>query len=134
MFLGYSGGSIETAEKVKDYLVAQGVKVLDWREFAPAGSIIDRIREAAARCTGGIFLFTKDDRLRVGREVAPRDNVILEAGYFAAAKGKERTLIIRQKGAKMPADLGGDIYAPLLDPDDINPMTGYLDRFLLYCL
>lgn len=56
--------------------------------------------------------------------MAPRDKVILEAGYFAAAKGKERTLIIRQKGAKMPADLGGDIYAPLLDPDDTNPVRG----------
>lgn len=110
------------------------MKVLDWREFALAGSILERIREAAHRCTGAVFLFTKDDRLKKGEQVAPRDNVILEAGYYAAAKGKERTLIIRQKGARIPADLGGDIYAPLVNRDDIAPITDYLDRFVAQCL
>ena len=38
---------------------------------------------------------------------------LLEAGYFISAKGKERVLIVREPGAKMPADLGGDIYASL---------------------
>jgi predicted nucleotide-binding protein len=37
----------------------------------------------------------------------PRDNVLFEAGYFIQAKGKDRVLIVREAGAKMPADLGG---------------------------
>lgn len=134
VFLGYSGGSRKTAEKVRRHLIKRGAKVLDWREFAPAGSILERIREASNCCTGAVFLFTKDDKLSKSGQVAPRDNVVLEAGYFAAAKGKERTLIIRQKGARMPADLGGDIYAPLVNRDDISPVTDYLDRFLAHCL
>lgn len=59
----------------------------------------------------GIFLFTKDNPL-VGideNQASPRDNVVFEAGYFMHAKGKERTLIIREEGTKMPADLGGNI-------------------------
>lgn len=134
LFLGYSGGSRKTAERVRKYLIKRGATVLDWREFAPAGSILERIREASDRCTGAVFLFTRDDKLTKGEQVAPRDNVVLEAGYFAASKGKARTLIIRQKGARMPADLGGDIYAPLVKRDDISPIKEYLDRFLAECL
>jgi predicted nucleotide-binding protein len=48
-------------------------------------------------------------------QAAPRDNVVLEAGYFIRAKGKERVLIVREAGAKMPADIGGTIYALLPD-------------------
>ncbi len=52
------------------------------------------------RCTGGIFLFTKDDNLadhgRPDRFV-PRDNVVFEAGFFSGLRGKRHLLIIREK-------------------------------------
>jgi predicted nucleotide-binding protein len=50
------------------------------------------------------------------RETAvPRDSVVFEAGYFIGLKGKRNVLIIRESGFKLPADLGGDIYALLSD-------------------
>ena len=55
---------------------------------------------------------------------------VFEAGYFAAAKGKQRVLIIREKGSKMPADLGGDIYAALDDPSDIKPIEDDIRKFV----
>ena len=58
-------------------------------------------------------LFTKDDELVGSSIAAPRDNVVFEAGYFTSAKGKGKTLIILEVGAKFPADLAGDIYLPL---------------------
>ena len=133
VFLGYSSKARKPATKVKRYLQrALGVRVLDWNEdFAPAGSILERIKEAAARCSAGIFLFMRDDRIESkAAEAAPRDNVVFEAGFFAHAKGKERVLIIRERGSKMPADLGGDIYASLTDRADIKPITGVLTKFV----
>ncbi|HYC88871.1 MAG TPA: nucleotide-binding protein [Thermoanaerobaculia bacterium] len=116
VFLGYSGAAEPVALLVRDFLEKEiGATVLDWkRDFRPGRSILQEIEEARVRCTTGIFLFTKDDELKSSpRRAAPRDNVVFEAGYFVSSKGKDRVLIIREKGAKMPADLGGDIYAAL---------------------
>jgi predicted nucleotide-binding protein len=47
------------------------------------------------------------------REFAPRDNVVFEAGYFAGAKRMSRSLVIREKNAKVPSDCGGILYLEL---------------------
>jgi predicted nucleotide-binding protein len=111
-----------------------GATVLDWqRDFAPGRSILDEIEEARVRCTTAVFLFTKDDSLSdatSGNAASPRDNVVFEAGYFVSGKGKKRVLIIRDNGTKMPADLGGDIYASLDDRDDLSAVEQTLRRFL----
>jgi len=135
IFLGYCGSSANTAAKIKKHLTAHlGVSVLDWRiDFDPATSILNQIEEAARRCGAGIFLFTKDDRLSGSKakdRAVPRDNVVFEAGYFSALKGKSRVLIVRETGAKMPADLGGDIYASLKNKVNIGPIAPILERFV----
>ena len=56
--------------------------------------------------------------------VSARDNVVFEAGYFIGLKGKRNVLIVREAGSKMPADLGGDIYASLPDKADIRRSSG----------
>lgn len=134
IFLGYCGAASKTAEKVKTFLNSSlGLTVLDWAtDFDPATTILRQIEEASRRCGAGIFLFTKDDTLsgKGGqRRAAPRDNVVFEAGFFSASKGKYRTLIVLEKGAKMPADLGGDIYASLEDRETIASIEGTLRKF-----
>jgi predicted nucleotide-binding protein len=115
VFLGYTTSATPVAATIRDSLEAEGVTVIDWaRDFRKAGSILSEIQNAAARCSGAILLFTRDESLAPAPDdTPPRDNVLLEAGYFTSAKGKERVLIVREPGAKMPADLGGDIYASL---------------------
>lgn len=54
----------------------------------------------------------------------------LEAGYFTQARGKERVAIIREKRAKMPADLGGIIYLSIEDRGKLLPVKRGLVRFL----
>jgi hypothetical protein len=136
VFLGYCSSSSHTAEMIKRYITSLGARVLDWRtDFIPGRTIIDQIEQAAARSIGGIFLFTKDDDLdlpdqSVADRSAPRDNVVFEAGYFSGLKGKRNVLIVREIGSKMPADLGGDIYAPLPDKDDISPIEKAIESFL----
>lgn len=134
VFLGYCSASQATAEAIKDYLMSLGAKVLDWQtDFLPGRTILDQIEQAAARSVGGIFLFTNDDDLAdAGGEpkAVPRDNVVFEAGYFIGLKGKRNVLIVREHGSKMPADLGGDIYASLSDRADIKPIKKTLAAFL----
>jgi hypothetical protein len=133
VFLGYCSTSTGTAQNLKRYIEKEiGASVLDWQsDFVEGRTIIEEIEEAARRTTGGVFLFTRDDSLAgEGDQAAPRDNVVFEAGFFAHAKGRGRVLIIRENGAKMPADLGGSIYAVLADKTNITPLEARLKRFL----
>jgi hypothetical protein len=134
VFLGYSSASDATAQAIKRYLLSLGARVLDWQtDFIPGRTILDQIEHAAARSIGGIFLFTKDDDLvdrGQGDVAAPRDNVVFEAGYFIGVKGKRNVLIVRESGSKMPADLGGDIYASLRDRTSIASIERTLAAFL----
>lgn len=134
VFFGYSSASETTAAAIKRFLLSLGAKVLDWQsDFIPGRTILDQIEQAAARCLGGIFLFTRDDDLADRGQVdtaVPRDNVVFEAGYFIGLKGKRNVLIIRESGSKMPADLGGDIYASLADKANISPIERTLSAFM----
>ncbi len=152
VFVGYCSNAQKTADSVIRFLESEGVSVLNWKtDFDPGRSILDQISRAAACCQAGIFLFTKDDQLATeasadaasgapakdGIVAAPRDNVIFEAGYFTGLKGKANTLIIREEGSKLPADLGGDTYAylPANRPDnghhaDISAIEPTLKSFL----
>lgn len=134
IFLGYCSTSAATAAHIKRYLKSLGARVLDWQtDFIPGRTILDQIGQAAARSIGGIFLFTKDDDLAepaVAGTSVPRDNVVFEAGYFIGLKGKRNVLIVREAGSKMPADLGGDIYASLPDKADIAPIERALAGFM----
>lgn len=134
IFLGYCSSSSGTAAAVRHYLHGEGVRVLDWQtDFIPGRTIMDQIESAAARSAGGIFLFTRDDDLAdpdLAYRSVPRDNVVFEAGYFSGLKGKRKVLIIREAGSKMPADLGGDIYAALDDRKDIAPIERTLSAFI----
>src|SRR5215813_1128804 len=131
VFLGYASSSRGLAVNIKRFLTQLGVSALDWHDdFTPGRSILDQITEAASRCSGGIFLFTSDDKLdAAGENAIPRDNVVLEAGFFISAKGKDRVLVVRERGSKMPADLGGDIYALLDDKSDISPIEASIRAF-----
>lgn len=134
IFLGYCSSSAPTAAAIKRYLESLGARVLDWQtDFIPGRTILEQISDAASHSVGGIFLFTRDDDLAGNgqRETAvPRDNVVFEAGYFIGLKGKRNVLIVRESGSKMPADLGGDIYASLSDKADISQIERTLSAFV----
>jgi CAP12/Pycsar effector protein, TIR domain len=132
VFLAYSGKLEGTAENIKIVLTRLGATVLDWNsDFVGGRTILEQVEDAARRTSGGVFLFTRDDRFKgKGEQAAPRDNVIFEAGFFAHAKGHERVLVIREQGAKMPADLGGVVYETLTDRSNVHGLEERLQRFL----
>jgi predicted nucleotide-binding protein len=127
VFFGYCSQADSLAKNIKTYLVQKRrLRVLDWAsDFKPGRTIMEEIARAAALCRCGLFLFTKDDpidekgaksaasggaRGRREQKIVPRDNVLLEAGYFISAHTARRVLVVREKGTKMPSDLGGIIY------------------------
>lgn len=61
---------------------------------------------------------------------APRDNAVFKAGYFAAAKGRARVLIIHEEGAKMPADPGAQHLSVASDPGEICPIESAIRDFV----
>ncbi|MEP7109528.1 MAG: TIR domain-containing protein [Ferruginibacter sp.] len=133
VFLGYSGLARDSANSLIAFLTGRlNLKVKEYRtSFMQGGTILEEIEIASQTCQCGIFLFTADDPLTNNEQQAsPRDNVIFEAGYFIKAKGKESVLIIREEGAKMPADLGGNIYLPIKNKNDISGIQSDIEYFL----
>jgi hypothetical protein len=132
VFLGYCSSARSTASELTLFIEHQlGLRVMNYAmDFSPGPTIYEQIEAAARVCACGIFLFTKDDPLQGKKGAAPRDNVVFEAGFFFRANGPDRVAIIREDGAKMPADLGGNVYIPLRDRNDITTIHSELRRFL----
>jgi predicted nucleotide-binding protein len=111
--MGYFSKASELAATVKSALTDEALSVMDWAtDFVPGRTIMQEVARAAQLCRTGLFLFTADDPINSESTptIVPRDNVLLEAGYFASSKSLSRVLIVREKGVNMPADLGGIIY------------------------
>jgi hypothetical protein len=132
VFLGYCSSARSTATELTLYLEHDlGLRVQNYAmDFSAGPTIYEQIDAAARSCTCGVFLFTKDDPLEGIDGAAPRDNVVFEAGFFLRANGKDRVAVIREEGAKMPADLGGNVYISLKDRGDIAPIHSQIRRFL----
>jgi len=132
VFLGYCSEARSTATELTLFMEHElDLRVQNYAmDFSAGPTIYEQIETAARTCECGIFLFTKDDPLRGEQGAAPRDNVVFEAGFFFRANGRERVAVIREEGAKMPADLGGNVYIALKDRTDIAPIHSQLQRFL----
>jgi len=138
VFLGYCSKANSVAIALRTHIEELGHSVIDWtRDFTPAGvTILEEIERACNRCRCAVFLFTKDDELaedltgKATFDSVPRDNVLLEAGYFTRSHGKARVAIVREAGAKMPADLGGIIYLSFDDRNQLADLKSRLDTFL----
>jgi len=129
--LAFSSKARATANDIQTFLSNQGVSILNWEhDFSPGPTIIEELLDASKSCLGAIMLLTKDDALEGEESWAPRDNVIFEMGLFMQEKGRDRVLIVREKGAKIPADVGGGIYLPLKDRNDITSIQTKLLDFV----
>jgi hypothetical protein len=136
VFLGYSSNAANVANSIRTFLAEKlRLRIVDWHDFRPGDTIWDSIERAEWYTNCGVFLFMADDRLGTGtkRELAPRDNVVYEAGYFAGAKGRQRSLIIREKGTRVPSDLGGILYLELATRSNTSELETKLREALGTC-
>jgi len=133
VFLGYSSKATDTANAIYTFLTESlKLRVFDWHDFRPGDTIWESIERAEQLTNCGLFLFMADDKLAAGnkRQFAPRDNVVYEAGYFAGAKGRKKSLVVREEGAKVPTDLGGILDLQLANRNDIAPIETPLSKQL----
>ncbi|MBK6776066.1 MAG: nucleotide-binding protein [Flavobacteriales bacterium] len=73
-------------------------------------TILSKVERLAGDCHAAIVLMTPDDV--VGTNKRPRQNVVLELGYFIGRwKPKERRIIVVRSGdLEAPSDMGGILY------------------------
>jgi Predicted nucleotide-binding protein containing TIR-like domain len=136
VFLGYSSKAEDVGAKIQLFLTQKlGLQVFDWHDFRPGDSIWDSIERAERRTMSGIFLFMADDKFSGATpQFAPRDNVVFEAGYFAGAKGRSQSLIVHEKNAKIPSDLGGILYLTLQNRSSISSIETRLEEHMVRIL
>ncbi|ACB76391.1 TIR domain-containing protein [Opitutus terrae] len=81
-------------------------------------TVIEKFEEFASRAGFAVVLMTPDDigyaaNHEGDKKPRPRQNVILELGYFAAKLGRRRTLVITKGELEMPSDVFGLLYEPM---------------------
>ena len=111
LFIGSSSEGLATAEYLKQSLETDFDCVIwnDGQVFGLNVSYLDSLLKAGSMFDFGILVATKDDKTTSRDEGfdSPRDNVVFEFGLFMGRLGKFRTLILLEKGAKLPSDMSG---------------------------
>jgi hypothetical protein len=125
VFIGSSSEGLDVAACLRDGIqdeVDAGV----WNEgvFNLSRFVLEDLERSKRDYEFAIVVFTSDDLREKRRSwsLAPRDNVVLELGYFLGALGRERTFIVceREPGLELPSDLLGITVAPFSRRPDGN--------------
>lgn len=113
-------GHDEAAKQgVARFLEQIGVKPVILNEQINRGmTIIEKFENFANRAGFAVVLITPDDYgYPVGREenkkFRPRQNVLLELGYFFATLKRERTFVLTKGDIELPSDVFGIMYEPM---------------------
>ena len=114
IFIGSSSESLAVARAVQASLHAPTVTIRLWKDrgvFHSSHTTIEGLEAAANGSDFAVLVLGADDFItsRGATKLAPRDNVILELGWFMGAIGRERTYVIKpeKRDLKLPSDLLG---------------------------
>ncbi len=107
---GHNG---ELKEGVARLLEQQGIQPIILHEQANQGATIIEKIEAHSDVQAVVCLFTADDLGRNKSETEQpraRQNVVFETGYFMGKLGRDRVMMLSDKGIELPSDLQGVVY------------------------
>ena len=81
-------------------------------------TVIEKFEDFAARAGFAVILMTPDDygypvNEEQKKQHRPRQNVVLELGYFAAKLGRSKTFVLTKGDVEMPSDILGLMYEPM---------------------
>jgi len=114
IFIVSSKEALDEAEEIRLGLSYEGWVVELWSDdqIFPSGSYpLDVLEEAVSKADFCIAIASGDDlvRARDREQLAPRDNVIFELGFFMSRIGRARTMLLVPKGKsiKIPSDYKG---------------------------
>lgn len=127
VFIASSSKQLQYAHALKT-LMENEFRIQVWNEdhvFRLGMATIEQLEEHVRYYDFGIFLmFPDDDLIRNGeRGMAPRDNVVFEAGLFTGKLSRDRAIIVKAQvhSLILPSDLNGlttltvDVAQPLPD-------------------
>lgn len=128
VFIGSSSESLDVAKALKAAIKGPGISTRLWKDrgvFRPSQTTIEGIAAAADGSDFAVLVLGPEDLTtsRGKRKLAPRDNVILELGWFMGAIGRERTYAVKPQSVdlKLPSDVLG---LTLSNYDSSNPRLG----------
>jgi predicted nucleotide-binding protein len=104
---------------VARFLEQLGVKPVILQEQINRGmTVIEKFEDFAARAGFAVVLMTPDDiGYPVGKEEEkkhrPRQNVVLELGYFASHLGRRKTFVLTKGDVEMPSNILGIVHEPM---------------------
>lgn len=113
---GHDEGAMQSVARFIEQL---GVRPVILQEQINQGmTVIEKFEAFAGQAGFAVVLLTPDD---VGYPVCkeeekkrrPRQNVVLELGYFAAKLGRKKTLVFTKGDVEMPSDIFGLVYEPI---------------------
>lgn len=104
----------ELKEAVARIIEKQDIEAIILSEKANKGHTIIEKFEDYSDVGGAICLFTADDvgNVKTATDYNPRarQNVVFETGFFMGKLGRDRVVILADKGVEMPSDLSGVVY------------------------
>lgn len=143
IFIGSSSEAVKIDLKIRSIIERLGVKVIGWREvFKPGDYLPERLHELSNSIHGALLIVSPDDlhKHRGKNRWSPRDNILLELGFFLSQFGRFRTGIIHvfsqgRQNPELPTDLNG-ITTIRFDPSRENAseptIKDWLDNIRLY--
>jgi predicted nucleotide-binding protein len=118
-------------EQLKLLILSFGLKPIVLVEQSDGGmTIIEKFEYYASICSFAFALMTPDDNVK-GTDSKdttwhPRQNVILELGWFMARLGRSRVMLLSQGDLDIPSDLNGILYLPFKNSVmDVAPQLSY---------
>ena len=108
------GHNTEILKELKKNLEKSGIEPIVLSEKPDDGkTVIEKFEHYARYSSFAFVIMTKDDFVENNAEPEPyyqgRPNVLLELGWFYGRYGRDRVMILKEKGVKMPSDLNGII-------------------------
>lgn len=81
-------------------------------------TVIEKFEDFARRAGFAVVLMTPDDQGHAvtkeqEKSFRPRQNVVLELGFFAAKLGRDKTFVLTKGDLEMPSDILGLVYEPM---------------------
>jgi predicted nucleotide-binding protein len=94
--------------KLKDFLRdSLHRKILILEEQPDLGkTVIEKLEAASLRCSSAIILMSADD-LQIDGGVRARQNVVHELGFFQGKYGRDRVILLVEKGVEICSNISG---------------------------
>ena len=110
IFFGY-GHSYSLKQEVENFLRREGYDVFTMdnaNQIKPGATIIELLEIGSSESNCAVILFTRDDE--ISNQYRPRQNVVHELGFFQGKLGRDKVILLVEKGTQIFSNISGILY------------------------